>query len=496
MFSSFTLSMIAMECITIICLCFFRSVYSCTTIYIQQEFKWSCTLRSIVISSYLFGYAFSQLFSFIFTDKYGGKKVLQLCLPTSLFLLVIQPIICKYSILAVLIRLLHGIADGCVFPSLQILCTRYLHPSVWRTAGFAGIVASLLGSFSGFGIGPILLVEVGWRSVLSIIGMSYAICGILWQLYTPVDGSICGNLLLQEDDEFIAYPNSSEIRTSWGRIPSILGHLGPSDPLNQSNYGGGAVESYQDTTLNYGFFKYIKYKQIWAILITQFSVGFANFFLFYIFPFFISPVEMNKHIHTHTHAYKDTSSSNYYFLTVAFPYLFEAVIVIVMSQPITSTRLKGKYAHRVFQSIALGGPLLSLLITTCRGFKFLSVSWLIVFGCSLSAFSLSSLTINHMEIAPEAAAMLYVIGNTFNVIGGVVCVCVCGIVCDVFTNNGVTICLVLVCVNYIAGLIVWNTMVGDTPIIDENTLLDENTIIAEEKDILPTNTTPEVSHDD
>jgi ACS family sodium-dependent inorganic phosphate cotransporter-like MFS transporter 9 len=144
---------------------------------ISQELHWDKKISGVVLSSFYWGYALTQIIGGQLSDKHGGGVVLMSCGMGVGVAIILIPLVAMLSNhLVILSNLINGICQGMFFPAVISLLSS--HVSDEEQNLFNGIIHSgpQLGSiFCGF-LSYILLFRYGWEYIFVFVGVAT----ILW----------------------------------------------------------------------------------------------------------------------------------------------------------------------------------------------------------------------------------------------------------------------------------------------------------------------------
>jgi MFS transporter, ACS family, solute carrier family 17 (sodium-dependent inorganic phosphate cotransporter), other len=134
------------------------------------------TDSGILLSSFFWGYILPQVPGGWFAKTYGGKRVLLVGVTGSAICAAITPLFYWSLPLLVVCRILTGIFEGVLYPTLHHLISLWSPPSerslmatfIW-SGGYAGTVLSML-------TGPPIVTHLGWPFLF----YSYGALGCMW----------------------------------------------------------------------------------------------------------------------------------------------------------------------------------------------------------------------------------------------------------------------------------------------------------------------------
>ena len=121
---------------------------------------------------------------------------------------------------------------------------------------------------------------------------------------------------------------------------------------------------------------------------------------------------------------------------------------------IAKFRISVKNTRKIMNTVGMFGP--ALMLTLCA-FAAPNIYVAVTYICvclGLASFTNASVSVNHLDIcAPQYAALVYSIGNTFSNITGVVGPIITGILLD--ATGSWALLLIIMAVLYVIGGIFW-----------------------------------------
>eukprot|EP00919_Chromeraceae_sp_WS-2016_P020921 GHVR01049625.1.p1 GENE.GHVR01049625.1~~GHVR01049625.1.p1 ORF type:complete len:262 (+),score=84.14 GHVR01049625.1:49-834(+) len=200
---------------------------------------------------------------------------------------------------------------------------------------------------------------------------------------------------------------------------------------------------------------YLKNKRVWAIILTQYFQGWGLFGLMNLLPSFVKESYGEREAQT--------------LLFTALPYFCQACVGLSIGR-ITDTLITrgviSKIAiRRLLQTVGMIAPALAIISISTLDIGFAASAVVLTTGLSLSALTMGALTVNHIDIAPEASGFVFGVGNTFNVLGGFIAVNISGIILEKWKKWSIP--FTLIAAHYFIGIIVWNSMMGVKPIFPQ-----------------------------
>eukprot|EP00468_Gymnochlora_sp_CCMP2014_P002637 CAMPEP_0167763246 /NCGR_PEP_ID=MMETSP0110_2-20121227/13245_1 /TAXON_ID=629695 /ORGANISM="Gymnochlora sp., Strain CCMP2014" /LENGTH=446 /DNA_ID=CAMNT_0007650267 /DNA_START=1 /DNA_END=1338 /DNA_ORIENTATION=- len=151
-------------------------------IYISQELKLGRKQQGEILSSFAFGYIFTQVLGGMVADRYGGKPVQTLALVASAMGMLLIPVVVDYGYWALCsVYFMMGICQGPAHPGYNAMA------AIWFRASERGWVSSVCeagpvcGTLLALLIAPRVAADHGWRTSFTILGMIATLWCIVWQ---------------------------------------------------------------------------------------------------------------------------------------------------------------------------------------------------------------------------------------------------------------------------------------------------------------------------
>ncbi|XP_059615167.1 sialin-like [Phlebotomus argentipes] len=346
------------------------------TIVEEQEFDWNSKEQGLVLSSFFYGYIFTQLFGGILARKFGGHIVFGIGTGGSSILMMLSPGAAKLGLYPLVVtRILIGVFEGVSYPSIQDVYSRWA-PIYERTL-ISGIVhsGSQIGTFVSFLTSGIFAQYLGWESIFYVFGSIGCVWFIVWMMYIKKDPasdpriSPAEKLYIESNIEKTA--NQADIRPPWKAIvtsPAVCALV---------------VVNTCDTWTNYTFLTQI--------------------------PTFLNDV-LKYNLGTTG-------------ILAAAPYLVYIFMVMIASPLTDYIRSRGilttQQVRKTFIAIGFLGSGTFLIIMTNISNATAVVACLII-SVGITAFSKINFFINPQDFAPNYASIMMGISNTFGTVSGIV----------------------------------------------------------------------------
>eukprot|EP01122_Echinamoeba_exundans_P015342 TRINITY_DN7235_c0_g1_i1.p1 TRINITY_DN7235_c0_g1~~TRINITY_DN7235_c0_g1_i1.p1 ORF type:complete len:490 (+),score=62.11 TRINITY_DN7235_c0_g1_i1:77-1471(+) len=377
------------------------------------------TESGILLSSFFWGYILPQVPGGWFAKTYGGKRVLLVGVTGSAVCAAVTPLFSWSLPLLVVCRILTGIFEGVLYPTLHQMISQWSPQSerslmasfIW-SGGYAGTVLSML-------TGPPIVTHLGWPFLFYI----YGALGCMWAVFWTVLVADSPKAFHMSRGVCISI-RAEEIETIVGKSSSVVKIEPESTPWRVIF-----------TT-----------PACWAIFAGHFSINWGFYVLLTWIPKFLKnflkfPIE----------------SAGFWAWA---PYAFMFVVCIVAGRLadflITRKLLQTATVRKLFQCIGALCAAAALLVLAFAvhdaAQKWLAVGCLIA-ATGLSGFSLSGYAVNHIDISPAYSGVLMGLSNAIATIPGIVGVYVTG---PIFQGTGFWLGVWLLASSiYVAGAIIF-----------------------------------------
>jgi ACS family sodium-dependent inorganic phosphate cotransporter len=309
--------------------------------------------------------------------------------------------------------------------------------------------ASYAGTALAFGLSPLLITRLGWQWVFYLFGGAALVWLPFW-------------LPLNVYGQFSE--GSSSSRGSRGDKPSssdgaaveqqsLLGAAAGSSSgaAATGSSGSGAVST---TT---GFGALLRRREVWAICVCQYAQSYGLYSML---------------------AWLPTFFSEYYEVQVGdlggytlLPYFVQGVVGLgtgaLADQMLTQWGWSVRSVRVGLQLAGMLGPAACLVaaVSPLVGGSATAASALITVGLGLSALSLGAVSVNHLDIAPRNAGMVFGAGNTAATLAGLVSVPLTGWLLQ--RTASWPLVFGLIAAHFVVGSAIWAAWVGDKPLPED-----------------------------
>mmetsp|Transcript_28694 Transcript_28694/g.50506 ORF Transcript_28694/g.50506 Transcript_28694/m.50506 type:complete len:532 (+) Transcript_28694:1-1596(+) len=179
-----------------------RLAWAPMLIYISEELNLGHKEQGQILSSFAFGYLFTQILGGMAADRYGGKPVQTLALVASSLGMLIVPVVVDDGYWALCsISFMMGLCQGPQHPGYNAMA------AIWFRAGERGWVSSVCeagpvtGTLLALSLAPSLAAKHGWRTAFTVFGMMCTVWSIIWQHFAYSNPSEMPSSKNDEDEK-------------------------------------------------------------------------------------------------------------------------------------------------------------------------------------------------------------------------------------------------------------------------------------------------------
>jgi len=201
----------------------------------QQEtesgpFKWDTKKQGVVLASFFYGYATTQIIGGTLSQRIGGKLILLGGIFVTSLLSLLTPVLTIYGDYPALIaiRVLEGIAEGVAYPSMHAMLSKWAPPmerSKMATTIYAG---AMMGTVFAMALSGILCKVLGWESVFYVFGVLGVIWSVMW-MFLIYNSPAVHPRITKEERDYIesnigqkASPGKGSLHVPWCSVATSL----------------------------------------------------------------------------------------------------------------------------------------------------------------------------------------------------------------------------------------------------------------------------------
>ncbi|KAK9806410.1 hypothetical protein WJX73_003076 [Symbiochloris irregularis] len=331
-----------------------------------------------ILSSFYWGYGLSQIPGGWAAQRWGGRNTLALSFALWSTAVLVTPSSGKEIGMILCVRVLVGVAQGLIIPSIHTVLAQWIMPQERARAVSLTTSGMYMGSAAAMALLPSLAARAGPRALLRIVGLT----GLSW-------------LAL-----WLAVGRSPPPRS--GYLPLAAGH-------SQRRSASGMRQKPP-------WLRMLRHPAVWAIIVNNFTFHFAFYVVMNWMPtYFDQVLKVNL---------KDAGSSK------MVPYLAMFACSNLGGWAgdhlITQRAYPVEAARKTVNTVGFVGTSLALLAMpaarTLRGGTMATTATL-----AAAAFARGGFSVNHMDIAPAHAGVLMGLSNSAGTLSGVIGVAVTGV---------------------------------------------------------------------
>ncbi|XP_011646553.1 putative inorganic phosphate cotransporter [Pogonomyrmex barbatus] len=359
---------------------------------IIEDFDWTKKEKDLVLSSFFWGYAITQVPSGYIASVWSGQKLLAIGMLLCGVFKVLTPIVAhQWGLAAVLVcRVGMGLTQACLLPCIQTLLSKWAPPSERARLGTFAYAGAQFGTVVTMPIAGVLAASnAGWPSIFYIFGALAIIWSIVF-LYFGADSPSEHRSISQEEKSYIE------------------------DSLKTTKTTGDDVEQKMQTPWKEIFTSV----PMWALIIVHCGQNWGYWTLLTEIPSYMTGV-LN---------FKVEASGGF----SALPYLMMWILSFPMSWLSDFALKKGASrgaVRKISNSVAHWGPAIAL---ACMGVVPTDdYTWaiiILIIAVGLNAGSLCGFQINHIDLSPNFAGTMMSITNCAATITSIIAPLICGVI--------------------------------------------------------------------
>ncbi|GAB0099705.1 hypothetical protein DMENIID0001_155920 [Sergentomyia squamirostris] len=380
------------------------------TVVEHQDFPWTSSEQGLVLSSFFYGYIFTQLIGGYLGSKFGGHYVFASGIGVTALLTLVTPIAARHSLTMLLaVRIVEGLFEGVTFPCIHAVWARWApvyERSRMATLAFAGNYA---GTVIAMPVSGLLAASLGWDSVFYFFGAIGCVWAIAWMFI--VKGG-------PEVDPYISEEEKIYILKSLGQK--------------------------ENKTIKHPWKAILTSTAVWAIIASHFAENWGFFTLLTQLPTFLKETlnfELEK-----------TG-----FIS-AIPYLAMGCLLAVSGYLADWSQVKGylttAQVRRYFNCGAFLAQTIFMMLAAYLLDPVGTVACITV-AVGFGAFAWSGFIVNPLDLAPNHASVILGISNTFATIPGIVSPLLTGIITSDKTKEQWQIVFYISSGIYLVGCVIY-----------------------------------------
>lgn len=350
------------------------------------EFEWSKTVQGLILGSFFWGYIVTQIPGGWLATKIGGKRVYGFCMLGATVATFLTPVAAQTSyIFLIVLRIIIGFSSGVCYPSMHTLWGHWAPPLERSKLVAFTYAGAQVGNVITFPLAGLLCkygFAGGWPSIFYVLGILSSVWFILWMIFVS--------------DSPTQHKRISKIEKDY-----IVESL--------SNVTLSADKPHEEKPLVVPWCSMFSSIRVWAILVANLTTDWGLYFLLTSIPLYMNEVLK-----------LDISTNGLY---SALPYIAFWLMINIAGWLADFIQSKGCLSmgltRKAFTNFGMIVPAIMLIILgyidcTQPG----AAVTLLVLGVSLTGFQYSGWVVNHMDIAPAFAGILFGISNSIAAVTG------------------------------------------------------------------------------
>jgi MFS transporter, ACS family, solute carrier family 17 (sodium-dependent inorganic phosphate cotransporter), other len=409
-----------------------RTNIAVCVIPMSKEYGWSSSTSGFVMSAFFYGYVCTQVAGGYMSTKWGGKRVLAWGVALWSLFTFLTPLAASNLFSLAICRVCFGLVQGVCFPSIMTMFARYLRQDEQTRANALVLAFTYLGAIVGNVTSAQIVATWGWRAVFYIFGC----IGVLWLIpWIMFDPSPVETQRLSDDVEL----ESPMIRHQ---------------KMSDEDLFATASESPRDRSIPWA--QIFAAKQVWALIVAQFCQSWG---------FWLVVVWLPSYYESAFHV--DLANIGYFTIV---PYFVQGMVALATGSLgdylIYKRRFSKLRVRQVMQAASMLGMAIFMVIASTVAKNIVEGMIYITLAMGVYNLHVAGMAINHLDIAPKHAGVVYGIGNTAGQIPGIIGVWLTGFLLDI-TNHNWAVVFSLAAIICVIGSIVWVKWCGVEPIIDD-----------------------------
>ena len=151
---------------------------------IDKTYDWSPSLQGIILASFGYGYITTQIIGGRLAEYFGIKRIYGGCLFLTALVTFALPLAAKTHVyMFIALRALQGIFEGVTFPSLHAMTARWIPPLERNSFVARCYFGGTFGTVFTYPLCGLLTDTYGWESSFYVIGAITVVWFILWCIF-------------------------------------------------------------------------------------------------------------------------------------------------------------------------------------------------------------------------------------------------------------------------------------------------------------------------
>ncbi|KAK2181869.1 hypothetical protein NP493_378g02034 [Ridgeia piscesae] len=347
----------------------------------EGDFAWSKEVQGVILGSFFWGYLITQVPGGWLANRFSAKRVLGYFMLMTAGATLLMPAGARFGASAVvLLRIVAGIGEGVVFPAMHHLWAKWAPPlERSKLMGF---------TYAGAQIGNVLTMPIsamlceygfdgGWPSIFYVLGAFGVVWFIAWMLLTA--------------DSPSEHPHIGEAERRY--IEASLG-----------------ASKYPERKVPIPWSSFARSGAVWAIIVVHTGCNWGTYTLLTNIPSYMREV------------LKFDIKSNGLFS--AIPYICFWMCINIAGISADALKARGWRTKTVRKLSQTLGSLLPAIFLVATGYVTCATPYvgvvMLAIAVGFSGFQYGGFLVNHVDIAPRYAGLLFGISNTAATLPGII----------------------------------------------------------------------------
>ncbi|XP_046628190.1 uncharacterized protein LOC124309017 [Neodiprion virginianus] len=343
----------------------------------SDTYDWDEYTQGIILSSFYWGYVFTQIPGGMLADKIGGKYVLGLSIFSTAIFTLLTPVVVEAfdSTGLIILRILIGLGEGVTIPAMAELIPRWSAPGEESTIATVVTSGTKLGTVLGSALSGVMIQNssIGWPLLFYVFGAA----GVLWFFAWVL---LCYNN--PDVHPFITESEKNYLRKTTNckkeLVPTPWRHILTSVP-------------------------------VWALLIATIGNGISYFTMVTDLPLYMSNV-LNFSVQSNG------------FLS-ALPSLLMWIVSVASSWVadwfIKTRKMSVTNVRKSFTAVAMVVPAIFIVTASYVGCNRVVVVVLFVLGMGFMGIGTTGIFINPIDLSPNYSGTVMGMKSTINALAGI-----------------------------------------------------------------------------
>lgn len=380
---------------------------SVAIIPMAEQYGWTGTTKGLVLSSFFIGYMAAMIPSGWLANRIGGRLLLGAALIGWSAFTLFTPIAAALSFATLMAtRILMGAGEAASFPAIYNLLARWIPASEKSRASALNLTGIPLGTVFALLTTGWLIEHHGWPSVFYAFGGLGLVFAIIW--FRLIHARPAVHPTISAEERALLAPIEAETGTVGQPIP---------------------------------WARLLSHKAVWALIINHFCNNWTLYLMLAWLPSYFRDVQ-----------HMSITGSG---LFAVGPWISQFVIGNLAAMAADRMIARGASVTRVRRIMQCGGLIggaaffLLALVATTPAMALISMCGALGVG----ALGFAGFAVNHLDIAPRHADVLWGITNTAGTLPGIIGVAVTGVLLDL--TGGYTATFLIAAGVNLLGAAIW-----------------------------------------